>query len=934
MMRQKRPFSQAIDVEGNGDTSANEGTHLEHFSKHRRSSNDMCLLENNNNIVHDNNNNSDSNTNINGHDPNGNCSSERSFNDINDEESQGVGLGGVGLGGVGLGSGGGGGNGNNMTKNMSNWGVPYCLLLPNRAIGFVIGKNGSNVKEIEKMCEATIKCQRDFDISVSPPPSEKRLTIWGLRENKKKALELILEKSKSVMDFKEDNGREAIVIIVPPRSVPFLIGHKGNKISELCEKSSCEIQIHKEEVAGIKDKAVIIKSKKTSKIIDCIVMIYDFLETIVGGGVISMQDFPGFPKSGLMKRGNSGAWNKNINDEYMNEGSMGQMPGGMGGNGSIGKSGYGNTRGNNFSNYSNGDDGWKEGWKDSREGGEKEGSGVGGLGGNSGYNFSLSERESHDNMSRVSNDDYSCQEMDNFNVPPERNLLLHKLGRESSACVVRFVLDVETTAWVIGRAGCHIKLIRATTGAGAAVVDAPDNIENVKPCDRILTLSGSPVCKYNALKLIVKEMEKRLKNVNNPMRMLVPGKAASFLIGKKGAIIKNITEQSGSQIQVAKNNLTNTNNEGSNMVNSPGNNEKLVLISGTPQAKLLASVLVLHKLEEYENPTISRERLTLPLNELVSNSEDDNFTVPFTNLDVHNKGGGSGGNYNNQGHNNNTYGNTNNSNNADADESYPGSYKNAPNFRKGNSYQNRYGNNNMSGGGGGGGNYSSNRNFHQNNKMNNSNINNSVSETMDQLKNTYKNVNNYKRDSGNNHFSSNFSDNSNKFTHHSGGGGGGSGGGLGGVKGSTHNNSFGKGTGYKSGNSHNNIHNNYHNYSNNNNNNVSEGEDTNANAEFLKEIFKYVPAYALPKILAVKQPCTIELNMPNVYLSTLDDPNKYGKPLIEEISDRSGCNISISTESGGSSFSYTFNLSITGPPLSNSLAILMIQAKIFKFDWF
>ncbi|CRH01083.1 RNA-binding protein, putative [Plasmodium relictum] len=616
--------------------------------------------------------------------------------------------------------------------------IPYCLLLPNRAIGFVIGKSGNNVREIEKACGAIIKCQKDFDVSVYPPPSEKILTIFGKKENKKKALELVLEKSKSVMDFQEEDGKESIVIIVPTRSIPIIIGQKGSKISSLCERSSCEINVHKDDVPGIKDKAIFIKSKKISKIIDCIGIIYDLLEDIVENGILCLSEFPGVSKNNSSNNNNltttSSSNNNNLRNINMNNN-----------NNNIGSS---LNSSNNSSKYS-------------------------------------STKKNDNSNEEINNDD-----IDNCSVPKEKNLLLHKYGKEISSCVIRFVLDVETTAWIIGKAGCHIKEIRTITGAGAVIVDAPDNIENVKSCDRILTLSGSAESKYNALKLIVRQMEEREKNINNPMRMLVPGKAASFLIGRKGSIIKYITEQSGSQIQVAK--------------NKDSKNEKLVLISGSPESKILASILVLQKLEEYENPAIAREGLLIPLNDIYFNS-------------------------------NTKYSNTKKNNNSNNNKMYN---KNSIN---------------------------NNDHFYSSNSLLNNNHNNNNSHNNDNTSINYH----------------------------------------------------------------------YDNIPNKNNNSLNNANDMKDKIEqmFLQQVYKSFPISSLPKILSVKQPYTIELNMPDVYLETFDSQNKNGKSLIEEIIEKSGCNISICTDSNDSS-SYTFNLSITGSPLSNSLAILMIQAKIFQFDWF
>ncbi|GAW81969.1 RNA-binding protein [Plasmodium gonderi] len=723
--------------------------------------------------------------------------------------------------------------------------IPYCLLLPNRAIGFVIGKSGNNVREIEKACGAIIKCQKEFDVSVYPPPTEKILTIFGKKENKKKALELVLEKSKNVMDFHEEDGKESIVIIVPTRSIPIIIGQKGSKIAALSEKSQCEINVHKDDVPGIKDKAIFIKSKKIGKIIDCIGIIYDLLEDIVENGILSMYEFPGVSKNGSNGPSGTVGYNPLVDAPGGNTGGAG---GGSMNNSNVPISATGNMNNNMMNNHNGG----------SGSGGPNNHYGPTNNHFHSGGKYMKRNDNSYEN---IGSDDY-----DNFSVPKEKNLLLHKFGKEISACVIRFVLDVETTAWIIGKSGCHIKEIRTITGAGAVIVDAPDNIENVKTCDRILTLSGSAENKFNALKLIVRQMEEREKNINHPMRMLVPGKAASFLIGRKGSIIKYITEMSGSQIQVAK--------------NKESENEKLVLISGSPDSKILASILVLQKLEEYENPAIAREGLLIPLNDTYFNPNNSKYT----NNKKGNNNNSNGNNYNNN--------NNNSNNNALPNKSLNNNHQIGMNvndryFSSNSMTNNNYGSSAHNGNTGF--NSTNNRldsrsNIHPNQHSNNLTNNRYVNNKEDGI---HVPMNNYPYDD------INIPNNNN----------------------STNNN-----------------------HSNMNNQQLSSLKNPNDMKDkiekmFLQQIYKSFPISSLPKILSITQPYTIELNMPDVYLETFDSQNKNGKSLIEEIIEKSGCNISICTDSNDSS-SYTFILSITGSPLANSIAILMIQAKIFQFDWF
>lgn len=723
--------------------------------------------------------------------------------------------------------------------------IPYCILLPNKAISHVIGKGGCSIREIEFMSGSSIMCQKEFEVKISPRPTEKMLTIFGAKDNKMKALHMIIEQVKEIIGLYDNNGNEAIIIIVPPKAIPIIIGQKGSKVTELSERSGCDITVHEEDVNGINDKAIYIKSKQMSNIIDCIGHIYDLLGEVVYKRILSMSDFPGMSKGSLWFHFNSNASGPGIQQitgsgSIQNIGKMEKPLMSLDPNSSKNQKfnkpwnqeelrehnqEY-NTAGNNI--LPNREEQMiKDKYRNSSHNPPLIIENPGSFTNMHEEQVYMEKRHIHDHR-RTELIEHATNHCE---MPNNKNLLMHSVGNEESKCTLRFILDIETAAWVIGKSGGHIKDIRATAGINATIIERPGESEKVNSCDRILTLSGSPKGKYEALKLLVKPMEERDKNINNAMRMFVPGKAASFLIGKEGSVIRYMTEVSRAQIQVSK-----------SYVNDK--QEKLVQINGSPTSKLIACVLILQKLEEFENKFISAEGLEIPLGELYAMCKENSM-----NENIKEK----------RSCNSSTHLRTPITTHANTD----GKIFNFPKDED----------TTMS------------RTFTQRNNNTNVPI---------PMHTSQKSSNNIMNDKG-----------GNMIGHR-------------------------KYLGDTNGNTTADLSNNYEF----NNGIITKKKERNeSEQEYMNRFYKLFHSNSLPKVISATEPCTIELNVPNVYLEKFDEKNEHEKTLIEEISERSGCNISICMNSNESS-SYTFNVSITGAPLSNSLAILMIQGKIFKLDWF
>ncbi len=140
-------------------------------------------------------------------------------------------------------------------------------------------------------------------------------------------------------------------------------------------------------------------------------------------------------------------------------------------------------------------------------------------------------------------------------------LLQQTLEASSISMRLRLLFDSKEVGAVIGKSGANIREIRGSTGAHIEVSKAAQGVNQ-----RVVTVEGTPVRIYEALKLIVQRLiehreraplavadhaEGKLGNPNEVnLVLLIPNVQVGLLIGKGGAQIKVTRDESGANIKV------------------------------------------------------------------------------------------------------------------------------------------------------------------------------------------------------------------------------------------------------------------------------------------------------------------------------------------------------------------------------------------------
>jgi len=123
--------------------------------------------------------------------------------------------------------------------------LPYevvDVLVPNAIIGAVIGRQGANIRDIERVSGAKIRAKPDKDVDKSLPsrpvfvnaaaPSQwiAQRQIYGM-----------------VLDLNPVHVNFEVELILPSEQVDFLIGQDGSKLNDVAELSICDLVGPKED---------------------------------------------------------------------------------------------------------------------------------------------------------------------------------------------------------------------------------------------------------------------------------------------------------------------------------------------------------------------------------------------------------------------------------------------------------------------------------------------------------------------------------------------------------------------------------------------------------------------------------------------------------------------------------------------------------------
>jgi len=110
------------------------------------------------------------------------------------------------------------------------------LKIPRNSVGFVIGREGSNIKEIQEMTNTRI----NFKNSVGPRDEYRVCVIRGRAEGAQEA-ERLVQRAIS-----EQPKVSTVTISVPQRACGRIIGRNGDTIRELCAVSGAKIMIDRD----------------------------------------------------------------------------------------------------------------------------------------------------------------------------------------------------------------------------------------------------------------------------------------------------------------------------------------------------------------------------------------------------------------------------------------------------------------------------------------------------------------------------------------------------------------------------------------------------------------------------------------------------------------------------------------------------------------
>jgi hypothetical protein len=131
--------------------------------------------------------------------------------------------------------------------------VPYRCLVPHDAIGLLIGRGGSSVRQISKDSGAEINVSGDGD--TPPSLSDRIVTLCGGREQKEAACRQVVQKLYQFQAVADDEPG-IFVMLLPSMSAEFVIGTKGEKLRALIEESGADVVVEDDDISGTEERPV------------------------------------------------------------------------------------------------------------------------------------------------------------------------------------------------------------------------------------------------------------------------------------------------------------------------------------------------------------------------------------------------------------------------------------------------------------------------------------------------------------------------------------------------------------------------------------------------------------------------------------------------------------------------------------------------------
>ena len=144
---------------------------------------------------------------------------------------------------------------------------------------------------------------------------------------------------------------------------------------------------------------------------------------------------------------------------------------------------------------------------------------------------------------------------------------------------IRILVDNPEASIIIGKQGGNVKMVRETSGAFVSILKS----ENPSARERILTLKGTPEANATAAKtiasLLITGQNERKQSQDTEtsqvteytQKLLIHKFLAGCIIGKGGAIIKEIQTATGARLSISNEPM-------------PGSTDKQVSVTGNPEA--------------------------------------------------------------------------------------------------------------------------------------------------------------------------------------------------------------------------------------------------------------------------------------------------------------------------------------------------------------
>ncbi|KAH7415936.1 hypothetical protein KP509_14G067500 [Ceratopteris richardii] len=176
--------------------------------------------------------------------------------------------------------------------------------------------------------------------------------------------------------------------------------------------------------------------------------------------------------------------------------------------------------------------------------------------------------------------------------PMARQLIDHTTenGNEATS-LLRFLISNATAGSVIGKGGATISELQSKSGAKIQLSRNHEYFPGTT--DRVVHLSGSTYQIVAAFKLILSKIQDETEDLEpkaNQVRLVIPHLFCGAIIGKGGATIRTLMEESGAVIKLSSLERTAANLQ-----------DRIVSITGSFDAQLHAGTLIAKKLSEDGN---------------------------------------------------------------------------------------------------------------------------------------------------------------------------------------------------------------------------------------------------------------------------------------------------------------------------------------------